>query len=144
MPNAGHEATQMEQAIITDEGSVKKSFMDSKADDQHLCFRLTKDHRIHLITGPRKGMAKSASRKQMIKHMVTKKNQQDDKERLTTVEPMQGRVAKTFELEQHWMRGVAHNRWLVAATGIAVQMAQWRAWTHKRSTWNLTSDVVGS
>jgi hypothetical protein len=101
--------------------------MDSKADDQHLCFRLTRDHRVHLITGPRKGMAKSASRKQMIKHMVTKKNQQDDKERLTTVEPIQGRVAKTFELEQYWMRGVAHNRWLVAAMGIAVQMAQWRA-----------------
>jgi hypothetical protein len=89
-------------------------------------------------------MAKSASQKQMIKHMVTKKNQQDDKERLTTVEPIQGRVAKTFELEQYWMRGVAHNRWLVAAMGIAVQMAQWRACTHKRSTWNLTSEVVGS
>src|SRR6266511_4299607 len=51
MPNAGNEATQMEQAIITDEGSVKKIFMDSKADDQHLCFQLTKDHRVHLITG---------------------------------------------------------------------------------------------
>jgi hypothetical protein len=33
MPNAGHKATQTEQAIITDEGSMKKIFMDSKADD---------------------------------------------------------------------------------------------------------------
>jgi hypothetical protein len=144
MPNAGQEATQMDQSIITYEGSVKKSFMASKADDQHRCFRLTQDHRIQLITGPRKGMATSASRKKMIQHMLTKRNKQDDKERSTTVEPMQGLVAKTFELERCWMRGDAHNRWLVAAMGIAGHMAQWRAWTHKRSTWNVTLDVVGS
>ena len=80
----------------------------------------------------------------MIKHMLTKKNQPDDKERLTTVEPMQGLVAKTFELERCWMRKDAHNRWLSAAIGIAGQMAQRRAWTHTRSTWNVKSDVVGS
>lgn len=143
MPNAGHEATRMEQEIITYKGSVKKIFMDSKADDQHLYFRLKKDHRIQLITVPRKGVDTSASRNKMIKHMLTKKNKQDDKERSTTVEPMQGLVVNTFELERCWMPGEAPNRWLVAAIGSAVQMAQWRAWTHKRSTWNVKSDVVG-
>jgi hypothetical protein len=133
----------IEAEIITDEGRVKKIFMDSKADDQHRYFRLTKDHRVQLITGPRKGMVKPASRKKMVKHMLTKKNQPDDKERLTPGEPMQGRVAKTFALEPRWMRGDAHNRWLMAAMGIAVQIAQWRAWPHTRSTWNVTSDVVG-
>src|SRR5882724_2468722 len=144
MSNAGHEARRMDQVIITDESSVKKSFMDSKADDQHRYFRLTKDHRIQLITVLRKGMDTSASRKKMIKQMLTKKNIKDDKERSTTGEPMQGLVAKTFERERCWMRGDAHNRWLVAAMGIAGQMAQWRAWTHKGSTRNVKSDVVGS
>jgi hypothetical protein len=89
----------IEAETITDEGRVKKIFMDSKVDDQHRYFRLTKDHRVQLITGPRKGMVKPASRKKMVKHMLTKKNQPDDKERLTTGEPMQGRVAKTFALK---------------------------------------------
>jgi len=80
----------------------------------------------------------------MIKHMLTKKNKKDDKERSTTVEPMQGRVAKTFALERCWRRRNAHNRWLMAAMGIAGQMARWRAWTHTRSTSNVKSDVVGS
>jgi hypothetical protein len=143
MANAGNEAKRMAQEIITYEGIVKKSFMDSKADDQHLYFRLTKDHRIQLVTVPRKGMDNSASRKKMIKQMLTKKNKQDDKARSITVAPMQGLVADIFELERCWMRGDANNRWLFAAMGIAVQMAQWWAWTHKRSTWNVKSDVVG-
>src|SRR5918996_5631116 len=50
----------------------------------------------------------------------------------------------TFELARYWMRGEAHNRWLIAALGIAGWMAPWRAWTHKRSAWNVKSDVVGS
>lgn len=53
----------IEAEIITNEGRVKKIFMDSKADDQHLYFRLTKDHRIQPITEPRKSMVKSAPRK---------------------------------------------------------------------------------
>jgi hypothetical protein len=63
MPNAGHEARRMDQAIITYEGSMKKIFMASKADDQHRYFRLTKDHRIQPITEPWKSMDKSAPRK---------------------------------------------------------------------------------
>jgi hypothetical protein len=143
LPNAGTEANRMEQEIITYEGCVKKIFMDSEADDQYLYFRLKKDHGIQLVTVPRKGMDKSASRKKMIKQMSTKTNKKDYKERSTTVEPMQGLVADIFELERCWMRMEANNRWLFAAMGIAVQMAQWRAWHHKRSTWNVKSDVIG-
>jgi hypothetical protein len=80
----------------------------------------------------------------MIKYMLTKKEKPDDKARLTTVAPMQGRVAKTFALERCWRRRNAHHRWLMAAMGIAGQMARWRAWTHTRSTSNVKSDVVGS
>ena len=144
MPNAGHESRRMDQAIITDEGRVKNIFMASKADDQPRYFRLTTDHRVQLITGLRKGMDTSASRKQMIKPMLTMQNTPDDHEQLTTGEPMQGRVAKTFERERCWMRRDAHNRWRCAAMGMAGQMAPWRAWTHTRSTWNVTLDVVGS
>jgi hypothetical protein len=144
MSNAGHEAKRVDQAIITDKGMVKKSCMDSKADDEHRYFRLTKGHRIQLVTVPRKSMDTSASRKTMIEQMLTKKNQQDDKERVTTGEPMQGLAADTFALERCWMRGDAHNRWLIAAMGIAGQMAQWRAWPRKRLIWNVKSDVVGS
>ena len=143
MSNAGHEAKRMEQEIIKYEGMIKKVCMDSKADDQALYFRLKKNHRIQLVTVPRKGMDTSASRKHMIKHMLTKKNQKDYKERSTTVEPMQGLMADIFELERCWMRGEANNRWLFAAMGIAVQMAQWAAWRHKHSTWKVKSDVLG-
>ena len=143
MANAGHEAKRMAQEIISYEGIVKKIFRDSTADDQHLYFRLKKDHRIQRVTMSRKGMDKSPSRQKMIKQMLTKKNKQDYKERSTTVEPMQGLVADIFELERCWMRGEANNRWLFAAMGIAVQIAQWWAWTQKRSTWNGKSAVVG-
>jgi hypothetical protein len=79
---------------------VKKIFMARKADNQHRYFRLTKNHRIQLATGPRKGRVKSASQRKMIRHMVTKENKPDDEERLTTVESVQGHVAKTFALER--------------------------------------------
>lgn len=110
MANAGHEAKRMEQDIISSEGIVKKIFMDSKADDQHLSCRLKKDHRLQLVTVPRKGMDKSPSRTKMIKHMLTKQNQQDDNTRAITVEPMQGLVADIFALDRCWMRGEANNR----------------------------------
>lgn len=143
MSNAGNEAKRMEQEIIKYAGIIRKVFMDSKADDQALYFRLKKDHRIQLVTVPRKGMDKSASRQKMIKQMLTKKNRKDYKERSTTVEPMQGLIADIFELERCWMHGEVNNRWLFAAMGVAVQMAQWTAWKQARSTWNVKSDVLG-
>lgn len=41
---------------------------------------------------------------------------------------MQGLVKELFELEKCWMRGDKSNRWLFAAMGIAVQMAQLSAY----------------
>lgn len=117
--------------------------MDSKADNQKLYFRLKKENNIQLITPPRKGKDKSESRKRMIKEMWTKRNRKEFRERSTTIEPMQGLVKEIFELERCWMRGDANNRWLFAAMGIAVQMAQWKAYQEKRSTWNIKCDVLG-
>jgi hypothetical protein len=143
MSNAGNEAKRMEQEVIKYEGMIKKIFMDSKADDQALYFGLKKNYRIQLVTVPRTGMDKSASRQHMIKQMLTKNNKKEYKERSTTVEPMPGLVADIFALERCWMRGEVNNRWLFAAMGVAVQMAQWTAWKPQRSTWKVKSDVLG-
>ncbi len=143
MPNSGHEGKQMEAEIIKYEKFVKKVFMDSKADDAKMYFRLKKEHKIQLVTAPRKGMDKSPIRKEMIKDMLTKRNRQDYKERSVTVEPMQGLMKDIFELERCWMRRDINNRWLFAAMGIAVQMAQLQAYRNKHSTWNIKSLVLG-
>ena len=133
----------MESEIIKYEQIVKKVFMDSKADDAKMYFRLRKEHKIQLVTIPRKGMDKSPIRKNMIKDMLTKRNKQDYKERSVTVEPMQGLLKDIFELERCWMRRDVNNRWLFAAMGIAVQMAQLQAYRNKQSTWNIKTLVLG-
>lgn len=143
MRNSANEAKRMQEEIKEYSGIVKKVLMDSKADDQTIYFDLKKNHTIQLVTVPRKGMDKSPSRKEMIKEMLTKRNKNDYKERSTTVEPMQGLVADIFELDRCWMRADVNNRWLFAAMGIAVQMAQWNAYREKRSTWEIKSDVLG-
>lgn len=143
MPNAGNEAKRMEPEIIKYAGIVSTVCMDSKADDQKLYRRLQDDHAIQLITVPRKGMDKSPERKRMINDMCTKKNKRIYRKRSTTVEPMQGLVANIFDLERCWMRGDASNRWLFAAMGIAMQIAQLDAYRHKQSTWNIKSLVLG-
>lgn len=143
MPNSGHEGKRMEIEIVKYKGFVKKVFMDSKADDAKMYFRLKDKHQIQLVTVPRKGMDKSPLRQKMIKNMLTKKNKAEYKQRSTTVEPMQGLLDDIFELERCWMRGDANNRWLFAAMGIAVQMTQLHAYRHKQSTWNIKSLVLG-
>jgi hypothetical protein len=143
MPNSGNEAKRLETEIVKYSGVVKKIFMDSKADDQKLYFKLKEEYEMQLVTSPRKGMDKSESRKKMIKEMLTKRNMKDYKERSTTVEPMQGLMADLFELDRCWMRGNANNRWLFAAMGIAVQIVQWKAYGEGRSTWFIKSEVLG-
>jgi hypothetical protein len=143
MPNSGNEAKRMEKEIVKYAGMIKKVFMDSKADDQKLYFGLKKNYKIRLVTSPRKGMDKSESRKKMIKEMLTKRNMKDYKERSVTVEPMQGLVADIFELDRCWMRGNVNNRWIFAAMGIAVQMAQFEAYKRHRSTWKVKREVLG-
>jgi hypothetical protein len=88
-------------------------------------------------------MNKSPLRKRMIKQMWTKANRKQFRKRSATVEPMQSLVKDIFELERCWMRGDDNNRWLFAAMGIAVQIAQWHAYQEKRSTWDIKSDVLG-
>ncbi len=143
MPNSGNEAKRMGIEISRYEGLVKKIFMDSKADDKNLYWSLKDNHKIQLVTSPRKGMNKSPERKLMIKDMLTKRNKQDYKKRSTTVEPMQGLIDNIFELERCWMRGDCNNRWLFAAMGVATQIAQWHAYCDNRSTWNIKSRVLG-
>ena len=143
MENSAHEGKRMGVEIVKFEGLVKKVFMDSKADDQTLYFSLKKDHRIQLVTKPRKNMDKSESRQKMIKDMLTKTNVKDYKKRSTTVEPMQGLVKDIFDLDTCWMRGDASNRWLFAAMGIAIQMAQWKAFKQNTSTWKIKEAVLG-
>jgi hypothetical protein len=75
--------------------------------------------------------------------MQTKRDMKEYQKRSTTVEPMQGIVKDIFELDACWMRGNANNRWLFAAMGIAVQMAQLQAYRENRSTWEIKSDVLG-
>lgn len=143
MPNSGNEAKRMEKEIVKYKEMIKKVFMDSKADDQKLYYRLKNDSGIQLVTMPRKGMDKSASRQQMIAEMLTEENKKEYPERSVTVEPMQGLVKEIFELDRCWMRRDANNRWLFAAMGIAVQMAQLKAYQKNESTWNIKTEVLG-
>lgn len=141
--NSANEAKRMEKEVAKYINILKKVFMDSKADSQKLYFRLKKKFGIQLVTVPRKGMDKSLLRKKMIKEMLTKRNIKDYQKRNTTVEPIQALMQDIFELERCWMRGDTNNRWLFAAMGIAVQIAQWQAYQEKRSIWNIKSDVLG-
>jgi hypothetical protein len=88
-------------------------------------------------------MDKSVTRQQMIQEMVTEENNKQYKERSTTVEPMQGLMKDVFELDRCWMRGDANNRWVYAAMGVAVQIAQLSAYQCKRSTWKIKALVLG-
>lgn len=143
MPNSGDEAKLMEVEVGKLEGVVNKVFMDSRADDQKLYSRLKHQRGIQLVTVPRKGMDKSESRKRMIEEMLTEENKSDYRKRATTVEPMQGVVKEIFELDNCWMRGNVNNRWLFAAMGVSIQIAQWRALNQNSSTWQIKSRVLG-
>ena len=143
MPNCAHEAKRLQSAMAAYAGLVHKVFMDSKADDQKLYFHLQQEHGIQLVTCPRTGMDKSAERKKMIRQMLTKQNRKDYKQRSTTVEPMQGLVKDMFDLGTCWMRGDANNRWLFAAMGVVVQIAQLQAYRKKKSTWHIKAEVLG-
>lgn len=143
MPNSAHEAKRLKSEIVKYETIVRKVFMDSKADDQHLYFGLLANHQIELVTCPRRNMDKSPSRRKMIRQMLTHKNRMDYRKRAVTVEPMQALVKEIFDLETCWMRGDANNRWLFAAMGIAIQIAQWNAFKNRASTWKIKHDVLG-
>lgn len=143
MPNSAHEAKRLEPEVIAFTGLVKVVCMDSKADDEKLYSRLKNEHQIKLLTTPRKGMDKTDARKAMIQEQYKKTNRKIYRQRSITVEPMQGLVKELFELESCWMRGSESNRWSFAAMGIAVQIAQHRAYRSGTSTWNIKEEVLG-
>jgi hypothetical protein len=141
--NSGHEAKRMESEVVFYAGLVRKVYMDSKADDCRLSFRLKRERGIPLIAPPRKGKDKSPLRRAMIRAMWAPRNRQEYKHRSVTVEPMQGLVAEIFELGRCWIRGASNNRWLFGAMGVAVQQARWRAYLERRSTWEVKAQVLG-
>ena len=143
MPNSAHEAKRLKAEIIKFSGLVKKVCMDSKADDQQLYRLLKREHRMQLLTVARQGMDKTPARKKMIQEMQTAGNRNIYQQRKVTVEPMQGLVKERFELDTCWMRGAESNRWLFAAMGIAIQIAQHRAYRRGTSTWNIKEEVLG-
>ncbi len=143
MPNSAHEAKRLKTEVIKFTGLIKKVCMDSKADDQKLYQLLKCEHQMQLLTVACQGMDKTPARKQMIQEMQTSGNRKIYRQRKVTVEPMQGLVKELFELETCWMRGDESNRWLFAAMGIAVQMAQHRAYRRGASTWNIKEEVLG-
>jgi hypothetical protein len=143
MPNCSHEAKRMEQEVIKFSDLLETVCMDSKADDEKLFTRLKTENAIKLLTVPRSKMDKSEARKQMIAEQMKIENRLLYKQRAITVEPMQGLVKELFELERCWMRGDESNRWLFAAMGIAVQIAQRTAYLDGSSTWNIKDEVLG-
>lgn len=143
MRNSDNEAKRFKQQIWRHGKSIKYACMDSKADDERLYTVLKKRLGVQLLTSPRKNMNKSPRRKKMIKELKAKRFRKIFKRRSTTVEPMQGLIADIFSLERAWMRGNKNNRWLFAAMGVAVQMAQLNALKSDRSTWDIKNDVLG-
>jgi len=143
MPNSAHEAKHMYQEVAHYQNKIAYLAMDSKADDQTLWRDMRQQYHMKLVTVCRTNMNKTASRRRMIRTMSSAKYRNIYKERSYTVEPMQGLVKDIFELDRCWMRGNANNRWLFAAMGVTVQMHQRDAVRHKRSTWNIKSEVLG-
>lgn len=142
MRNSANEAKRMRQEIWSYRRDLKFACMDSKADDQGLYFDLKKSG-CQLLTNPRKGFDKTPGRKQMIQELKKPRNRREYKKRSITVEPMQGLMNDVFDLERCWMRGNSNNRWLFAAMGIAVQMAQLKAYRLGKSTWSVKQEVLG-
>lgn len=143
MPNCSHEAKRLEPETVKFAGLIDIVCMDSKADDEKMVTRLKTEQGIKLLTVPRSKMDKSEARKKMIAEQLKPENRHIYKRRSTTVEPMQGLVKELFELDRCWMRGDESNRWLFAAMGIAVQMAQRSAYLNGTSTWNIKDEVLG-
>ena len=117
--------------------------MDSKADDQTLYFDLKNKRNIQLLTTTRRGMNKTTERRKMIQELKNKEFRRTYRHRSTTVEPMQGLMADIFDLDRCWMRGDDNNRWAFAAMGVAVQMAQLKAYRRGKSTWSVKQEVLG-
>jgi hypothetical protein len=143
MRNSAHEAKRLEHDIGQFERLLKWVCMDSKADDYPLYRTLKDDYDIQLLTTMRRNKLKSPERQQMFQALHTERHQRLYAERSHTVEPMQSLVKNIFDLECCWMRGDESNRWLFAAMGVAIQMAQLQAYRCHESTWCIKDKVLG-
>ena len=143
MRNSAYEPHRMEQEIQRYTGLIQTVCMDSKADSLPLLQRLRDQWNLQLVTCLRKNLIKSPQRKAMQRQMQTRANRRIYRERGVIIEPMQGLVKDIFELERCWMRGDVNNRWLFAAMGVAVQIAQGQAVRMGRSTWQVKQRVLG-
>jgi hypothetical protein len=142
MRNSSHEHKKMRQVVWNHRDQLKYICMDKKADSQELYFYFKKSG-VQLLTAPRKVLNKTAKRRQMIKELQKRSFRQEYKKRSVTVEPMQGLIGAIFELERCWMVGDDSNKWVFAAMGVALQMAQLRAYRLGRSTWSVRQEVLG-
>jgi len=143
MENSAHEGKRLGQEIQAFADSLETVCMDSKADDEKIYADIKDKYGIKLLTVPRKEMDKSERRQKMIAEQMKLENRLIYKKRATTVEPMQGLIKDLFGLEDCSMRGNRSNRWLFAAMGIAVQIAQHQADKKGKSTWKIKEAVCG-
>lgn len=143
MPNSAHEGKRLGKEIPAFAEVLETVCMDSKADDEKMYTDLEDEYGIKLLTLPRKDMDKSEARKKMIAEQMKTENREIYRHRGTTVEPMQGVIKDIFGLEECWMRGNRSNRWITAAMGIAMQMAQHQADEKGKSTWKVKEAVCG-
>ena len=145
MPNSKDESKWLWWEAAKLKGLVSKVCMDARADKTRLFYEMKRQHGMTLLTRrqQKKGKKQIPGREAMYKEIYRKENVAIYKKRSTTVEPMQGLVKDIFELDRCWMRGVKANRWLFAAMGVAVQMAQWKALDENSSTWAIKREVIG-
>lgn len=143
MPNSASEAKRLGEEVPAFANLLETVCMDSKADDEKMYTDLKDKYGIKLLTVPRKEMDKSERRQLMIAEQMKEENRKIYRQRGVTVEPMQGLIKDLFGLEDCWMRGNRSNRWLFAAMGITVQMAQHQAEKKNESTWKIKEAVCG-
>lgn len=143
MINSGNESKKMFSEALKYKNKIDYLCMDSKADDEVMFQDLKGRFGITLLTSPRKNMDKTERRKKFIAQMKRRKHKRVYRERSITVEPMQSLMKDIFNLDQCWMRRDENNRWIFAAMGVAVQMAQLSAFQEGSSTWKVKSEVLG-
>ena len=143
MPNKAHEAKRLWLEAGHYPKLLDQVIMDSKADDADLFQEFQRQRRMMLVTRCRKSLNKTHKRRVMIKTLKKPLYKKLLEERSYKVEPMQALVKEIFDLDHCWMRGNSNNRWLFAAMGLAVQMAQLQAWKHNQSTWKIKHTVLG-
>jgi hypothetical protein len=143
MPNSASEGKRLGEEIPAFAEFLETVCMDAKADDEVMYSDLKDKYGIKLLTVPRAEMDKSERRQKMIAEQMKEENRLIYRQRGVTVEPMQGLMKELFDLEDCWMRGNRSNRWLFAAMGIAVQMAQHQADRENKSTWKIKEEVCG-